>query len=128
MRDLRITLQGGRGEDIHVRAAAIPSPVPGLEKGLRESLGRNNAGVGDRLGRAAHAPPVTSRRHVRGLLEQPLDVRAPLAVRAEDEPAHACVVEDDLLDGANRVALAEARRASRRRGWWIASRLRAWRR
>ena len=48
---------------------------------------------------------------MRGLLEQPLDVRAPLAVRPEDEPAHACVVEDDLLDGANRVA--EARRASR---------------
>ena len=31
-------VQGGRGEDIHVRAATIPSPVPGLEKGLRESL------------------------------------------------------------------------------------------
>ena len=30
--------QGGRGEDIHVRAATIPSPVPGVEKGLRESL------------------------------------------------------------------------------------------
>ena len=32
-------VQGGRGEDIHVRAATIPSPVLGLEKGDRERFG-----------------------------------------------------------------------------------------
>ena len=30
--------QRGRGGDPHERAAAMPSPVPGLEKGHRESL------------------------------------------------------------------------------------------
>ena len=30
--------QGGRGGDFHERAATIPSPAPGLEKGDRESL------------------------------------------------------------------------------------------
>ena len=30
--------QRGRGGDLHERAAAMPSPAPGLEKGHRESL------------------------------------------------------------------------------------------
>ena len=78
-------------------AVAVPRKLKHDDDAQAAAVGGDDEAVGDRLRRAAHAAPATPSRRVRRLLQQMLHVRAPLAVRAEDQSADVSVVEDDLL-------------------------------
>ena len=84
-------------------AVSVPRHLPYCDDAHAPSVGRDDEGIGHLLPLKAHArAPVPSRRRARRLLQEPLDVHAPLAVPPYDHPPDAIMIEHDLLTCSTR--------------------------